>query len=161
MKAMTVAMTVAAAVLSAGCAPSYLMTRNIPVLGLDQASKSECPKGERVYYYRAEDVAICMPDVMVAYTHCVTELTVSTSTSNTGSLTSLDIGKALDKVEGVKLSDDQKRDITKAFEAGGLIGEARAKAIEACLSITKDVYSGKVASDISDAKSLFSSQKKE
>lgn len=152
-RAIVSALVVAFSIAVAGCSPAYVFTRNVPVLGL--AQKADCPKGERVYYYRAEDVAICLPDVMVSYTHCVTELSVANSTSDLGDTSKLEIGSILDKVEGVKLSDEQKRNITKAFEAGGVIGEARAKAIEACKSITEAVYSGRVAPDIEAAKKMF------
>jgi len=147
---------IAASLMLSGCSPAYIFTRHVPVLGL--AQDVDCPKGERVYYYRAEDVAICLPDVMVAYTHCVTELSVANSTSDLGDTSKLEIGKILDKVEGLKLSDEQKRNLTKAFEANGVIGEARAKAIEACKSITESVYSGKIAPDIEAAKTFYLQQ---
>ncbi|WFS17027.1 hypothetical protein P9K38_16390 [Pseudomonas sp. 905_Psudmo1] len=141
MNPLKLCLLLAALALMSGCAPSYFFTKNVPVLGTNQkGDESRCPKGERVYYYRAEEVAICLPDVMVSYTHCVTELTTAKTDADHSTISSLEVQKILEKVEGVKLSQDQKNKITREFEASGLIGEARAAAIGACLDLTKEVY---------------------
>ena len=133
----------------------YITPRKIPTLGLSQDGSDECPTGERIYYYRNVDAAICLPDVMVAYTHCVTELTIANDNSTSSSTTSFEVGKILDKVDGLKLSNDQKRELERAFVDSGVIGEARAKAIDACKEITMKAYSGEIATDLTGAKLLF------
>ncbi|MGA4448005.1 hypothetical protein ACPA0O_12085 [Ectopseudomonas chengduensis] len=127
--------------LMSGCAPSYLFTKNVAVLGTNQSKESKrCPTGERVYYYRAEDMAICLPDVMVSYTHCVTELTTTKTIADRSTVSGLEVAKILDKVDGLKLTQDQKDQITREFDASGALGNARAEAIGACLELTKAVY---------------------
>ena len=152
MKAKFVFLIVTVVTLS-GCTHFY--PRAIPTLGLEQKEGKQCPAGERVYYYRNADAAICLPDVMVSYTHCVTELTVANADSTNTKTTKFEVAEVLDKVKGLNLSDEQKLELTRAFEAGGVIGEARAKAIEACKEITLKVYGGEVAPDLEGAQKLF------
>ncbi|MNP48642.1 hypothetical protein D3C76_1427760 [compost metagenome] len=77
---------------------------------------------------------------MVAYTHCVTELTVANTNSKYSATTKAEIADIVGKVKGINLTDDQKRELEKSFESAGVIGEARAKAITACLELTEKVY---------------------
>lgn len=141
------------AIAVSGC--SYILPRKIPTLGLSQDGTKDCPDNERIYYYRNADAAICLPDVMVSYTHCVTELTVANAKSTSSSTSGIDIGKIVEKVDGIKLSDEQKRELERAFESSGVIGEARAKAIDACKEITLKVYGGDVAPNIEAAAEKF------
>ncbi|MBS7559917.1 hypothetical protein KHO49_16360 [Pseudomonas sp. RC4D1] len=135
-KSVALALLVLIPITMTGC--TYLFPRKIPVLGIEQ--RKACPAGERVYYYRDADVAACLPDVMVAYTHCVTELTVASTNSKFSVTTKAEIAEIVEKVKGINLSDEQKRDLEKSFETAGVIGEARAKAITACLELTEKVY---------------------
>lgn len=141
MKPLKICVLLLGLVVLSGCAPSYVFTKKVPVLGTNQDDNSKrCPTGERVYYYRAEDMAVCLPDVMVSYTHCVTELTTTKTITDRSTVSGLEVAKILDKVDGLKLTQDQKDQITREFDASGALGNARAEAIGACLELTKAVY---------------------
>lgn len=152
---------ITAVMLSSCSGLNYWKSRKISTIGLIQKNeydssgkllkrKGDCPNNERIYYYRDADVAICLPDIMVSYTHCVTELTASNSHSV---LTNKSTANLEEVIKGVKigLTDDQIRDLTKAFADSGAIGNARAEAIKTCKVITDEVYGGKLAPNIKQA----------
>jgi hypothetical protein len=152
---------ITAVMLSSCSGLNYWKSRKISTIGLIQKNeydssgkllkrKGDCPNNERIYYYRDADVAICLPDIMVSYTHCVTELIASNSHSV---LTNKSTANLEEVIKGVKigLTDDQIRDLTKAFADSGAIGNARAEAIKTCKVITDEVYGGKLAPNIKQA----------
>jgi len=120
-----------------GC--SYILPRQVAVLGQDSRT-DKCNPGYSVYYYRDADVGICLPEVMAVYTHCVTELTVANSSFKFDESGSLKSSEVLDKVKGLELTAQQKRDLVKVFSESGSIGVARGKAIDQCYILTADVY---------------------
>jgi len=130
------ALIVALALLS-GC--SYISPRKVAVLGEDPKS-DKCKEGYSVYYYRDADVGICLPEIMAVYTHCVTELTVANSSFKFDESGTLKSAEVLDKVKGLELTAQQKRDLVKVFAESGSIGVARGKAIDQCYILTADVY---------------------
>ena len=81
-----------------------------------------------------------MPEAMTTYTHCVTEFTVASATSDLSSSIKADIGKVKELVEGLSISADDKRELTIAFAETGAIGEARALAIRNCRDLTEKLY---------------------
>ena len=129
-------------ILISGC--SYISPRKVAVLGEDSKT-NKCNAGYSVYYYRDADVGICLPEIMAVYTHCVTELTVANSSFKFDESGTLKSAEVLDKIKGLELTAQQKRDLVKVFADSGSIGVARGKAIDQCYILTADVYgNGKV-----------------
>ncbi|MCE6977284.1 hypothetical protein EI534_07695 [Pseudomonas frederiksbergensis] len=129
-------------ILLSGC--SYISPRKVAVLGEDSKT-DKCNAGYSVYYYRDADVGICLPEIMAVYTHCVTELTVANSSFKFDESGTLKSAEVLDKIKGLELTAQQKRDLVKVFADSGSIGVARGKAIDQCYILTADVYgNGKV-----------------
>lgn len=120
-----------------GCA--YIRDKPVSVLGTEQ-TKNSCGPGKSVYYYRQTNRGICLPEAMTVYTHCVTEFTVASATSNLGSTTKADIGQVKELIEGLSISAEEKRELTIAFAETGAIGEARALAIRNCRDLTEKLY---------------------
>ncbi|UVM19566.1 hypothetical protein [Pseudomonas wadenswilerensis] len=124
-------------VVMSGC--SYILPRQVAVLGQDSKT-DRCNPGYSVYYYRDADVGVCLPEIMAVYTHCVTELTVANSSFKFDESGTLKSAEVLDKVKGLDLTAQQKRDLDKVFADSGSIGVARGKAIDQCYILTADVY---------------------
>ena len=120
----------------------YFVARKVPTLGL-ASNSDQCPKKKSTYFYRRAGVAMCLPEVMVAYTHCVTELTLAGAKSTSSSLTAVEAANIVDKITGIKLKKQQRSELEDRFENEGFIGEARAKAINACTAITEAAYKKK------------------
>ncbi|UVM01976.1 hypothetical protein LOY41_12010 [Pseudomonas atacamensis] len=129
--------TICSLILLSGC--SYILPRKVAVLGEDSKA-NKCSAGYSVYYYRDADVGICLPEIMAVYTHCVTELTVANSSFKFDESGALKSAEVLDKVKGLELTAQQKRDLDKVFADSGSIGVARGKAIDQCYILTADVY---------------------
>jgi hypothetical protein len=124
-------------ILLSGC--SYISPRKVAVLGEDSKT-DKCNAGYSVYYYRDADVGVCLPEIMAVYTHCVTELTVANSSFKFDESGTLKSAEVLDKIKGLELTAQQKRDLVKVFADSGSIGVARGKAIDQCYILTADVY---------------------
>lgn len=109
----------------------------IKVLGLKQKDAStDCPEGERVYFYRDAKVGICLKEQVVLFTHCVSELSLSKTDSDSTRSVTVDV-QGIEKVIGsAKLTPEAKERLVREFAAGGELEKARAEAIRACVKFS-------------------------
>jgi hypothetical protein len=110
---------------------------NIKILGLKQDGSQECPDGERVYLYRDAEVGICLNEAVVIFTHCVSELSVSSTHVASSAALGVRLSGLQDYLATASISPEQKHTAIKEFAAGGELEKARAEAIRGCMRLAK------------------------
>lgn len=107
--------------------------------------------GEQAYYFKGQNVAVCMPEMVANYVSCVAELSVGSEKSTSNS--TLDVSGLMKDIGKISVADQQ--DYLKQLVSDGVIGDARAKAIATCERIIFASYFMKIDEKLRGAQAGF------